>query len=83
MYLRDLEQRDPPDAAGRFQAGIRAGRKAGTPVPQIWHLFAANPAAAKHLCAWVQEVMRGPSALSPAWRETIAAFTSARNHCLF
>lgn len=80
MYLKDLEQRDPPDEAGRFQAGIRAARRAGTPVPQIWHLFAANPAAAKHLCAWVQEVLRGPSSLSPAWRETIAAFTSARNH---
>lgn len=80
MYLKELEQRDPPDGAGRFQAGIRAARRAGTPVPQIWHLFAANAAAARHLCAWVQEVLRGPSLLSPAWRETIAAFTSARNH---
>lgn len=83
MYLKEIEQRDPPDEAGRFQAGIRAARKAGTAVPQIWHLMAANPAAARHLCSWVHEVMRGPSPLSPAWRETIAAFTSARNHCLF
>lgn len=83
MYLKELEGRDPPDSAGRFQQQIRAARKAGAPMPQIWHLFAANPAAAKHLCSFVQEVMRGPSELSPAWRETIAAFTSARNHCLF
>ena len=30
-----------------------------------------------------QEVMRGPSPLSPGLRELIAAFTSRRNDCLF
>jgi hypothetical protein len=83
MYLKELQGRDPPDSAGRFQASIRAGRKAGAPIPQIWHLFAANPAAAKHLCSYVQEVMRGPGEHAPGFRELIAAFTSARNHCLF
>lgn len=83
MYLKELQGRDPPDAAGRFQTQIRAARKAGASIPQIWHLFAANPDAAKHLCSWVQAVMRGPGEHSPGFREMIAAFTSARNHCLF
>lgn len=83
MYLKDLVDRDPPDAAGRFAQGIRAARQTGAAVPGIWHLFAANPDAAKHLCNWVQVVMRGPSPLSPGQRELIAAFTSYRNHCLF
>jgi hypothetical protein len=83
MYLKDIESREPGPEAGRFAQGIRAARQAGTPLPQIWYLFAANPAAAKHLCDWVQAVMRGPSPLSPGQRELIAAFTSYRNHCLF
>ena len=83
MYFKDLEQRDPPESAGRFAQGIRAARTTGAAVPGIWHLFAANPAAAKHLCDWVQTLMRGPSPLSPGQRELIAAFTSYRNHCLF
>jgi len=83
MHFKELERRDPPEAAGRFAQGIRAAREAGASVPGIWHLFAANPAAAKHLCDWVQVVMRGPSSLSPGQRELIAAFTSYRNHCLF
>jgi hypothetical protein len=83
MYLKELESREPGPEAGRFALGIRAARQAGTALPQIWHLFAANPAAARHLCEWVETVMRGPSALSPGQRELIAAFTSYRNHCLF
>ncbi len=83
MYFKDLEQRDPPDSAGRFAVGIRAARASGAAIPGIWHLFAANPEAAKHLCSWVQVVMRGPSPLSPGQRELIAAFISYRNHCLF
>ena len=83
MYLKELEASEPGPEAGRFAVAIKAARAAGTPYPQIWHLFGANPAAAKHLCSWVQEVLRGPSPLSPGFRELIAAFTSARNHCLF
>ena len=44
---------------------------------------APHPAAARHLASFMQEVMRGPSALSPGQRETIAAWTSARNGCVF
>jgi len=83
MYLKELEGCEPPAEAGRFATAIRAARATGAPYPQIWHLFATNPAAAKHLCSWVQQVMRGPSPLAPGFRELIAAFTSARNHCVF
>jgi hypothetical protein len=83
MYLKDIEAHQPGPEAGRFAQAIRSARAAGAPLPQIWHLFAANPAAARHLCEWVQVVLRGPSPLSPGMRELIAAFTSYRNHCLF
>jgi alkylhydroperoxidase family enzyme len=83
VYLKSIEAHDPAPEAGRFGQAIRAFRTQGTPIPQIWHLFAFRPEAARHLCAFVQEVMRGPSPLSPGQRELIAAFTSARNHCLF
>jgi len=56
---------------------------AGVPVPQILYLFAYKPAATEHLSRFTQEVMRGPSPLSPGQRELIAAFTSSRNQCLF
>ncbi len=52
-------------------------------VPQIWHLFAYKPETTKHLSAFSEAVMRGPSPLSAGWRELIAAFTSKLNHCPF
>ena len=83
MHLHEIERRDPPPACGRFGDAIRAARRAGTPVPGIYHLFAANPAVAKPLCDLMQALMRGPSELSPGQRELIAAWTSAQNHCVF
>ena len=58
-------------------------RGAGIPIPQILHLFAYKPQRTDHLARFTQEVMRGPSPLSPGQRELIAAFTSKRNDCLF
>jgi alkylhydroperoxidase family enzyme len=83
MYLRDLANADPPPEAGRFAQSIRAARAAGATVPGIHLLFAADPARAKPFCEFVHLLMRGPSPLSPGQRELIAAWTSARNHCLF
>jgi hypothetical protein len=83
MYLKDLATREPPPEAGRFAQSIRAARAAGAPIPGIHFLFAANPAFAKPMCDTTQALMRGPSDLSPGMRELIAAFTSARNSCLF
>jgi alkylhydroperoxidase family enzyme len=51
--------------------------------PQIWNLLAYKPACTEGLNQFTEAVMRGPSPLSPGWRELIAAFTSRGNHCLF
>jgi alkylhydroperoxidase family enzyme len=80
MYLPDVEHaaRD-----GAFAERIAAMQAQGLPVPQIWHLFAFKPDVTKHLAAFTQGVMRGPSPLSAGLRELIAAFTSRRNDCPF
>lgn len=55
----------------------------GGQVPQIWHLFAYKPEITRHLSAFSEGVMRGPSPLTAGFRELIAAFTSRKNHCPF
>jgi alkylhydroperoxidase family enzyme len=80
MYLHEVETKPATGQIGERIAQVKA---AGMPVPQIWHLFAFKPEATRHLAAFTQEVMRGPSPLLPGWRELIAAFTSRRNDCLF
>jgi alkylhydroperoxidase family enzyme len=80
MYLRDIENHP---AAGPYGERIAAARAQGAPLPQIWHLFAFKPGMTEHLAAFTQDVMRGPSPLSPGLRELIAAYTSRRNDCLF
>ena len=61
----------------------RRMKAANIPVPQIQYLFAFNPERTEHLSLFTQEVMRGPSPLTPAQRELIAAFTSRLNQCPF
>jgi alkylhydroperoxidase family enzyme len=80
MYLADVEQHPVSGPRGEAIAKLRA---AGLPVPQIWHLFEFKPDRTRHLERLCQEVMRGPSPLSPGLRELIAAFTSAENACPF
>jgi alkylhydroperoxidase family enzyme len=80
MYLRDVEACD--DGCERGEA-IRRMKAANIPVPQIQYLFAFNPERTDHLSRFTQEVMRGPSPLTPAQRELIAAFTSRLNQCPF
>jgi len=80
MYLPDVENHA---ATGPYGERIAAARAQEMPIPQIWHLFAFKPATTEHLAAFTQEVMRGPSPLSPGLRELIAAFTSRGNDCLF
>lgn len=82
MFLKDVEA-NLPEGRNRYADSIRASEAAGTPVAGIWRLFAWRPALAEHLSRFVQETMRGASPLSPGFRELIAAFTSARNRCLF
>jgi hypothetical protein len=82
VFLKDV-LRHRPEGKNRYCDGIRAAEAAGTPVAGIWRLFAWKPALGEHLSRLTQEVMRGPSPLPPGQRELIAAFTSARNRCLF
>jgi uncharacterized peroxidase-related enzyme len=51
--------------------------------PGIVGLLTAYPDAAQHLSALAQTVLRGPSTLTAAEREIIAAFVSSRNECEF
>jgi uncharacterized peroxidase-related enzyme len=52
-------------------------------IPGIGGPFTAYPETAVHLRALAQSLLRGPSSLTPAEREMIAAFVSAGNECHF
>ena len=80
MFLPEVERAAKASAAGEPLAAMEAQ---GLPVPQILYLLAFKPRMTDHLSRFTQEVMRGPSPLSPAQRELIAAFTSSRNQCPF
>lgn len=45
--------------------------------------MAAYPETAKHLNALAQELLRGPSSLTPGEREMIATYTSSENDCFY
>ena len=79
MFLPDVEQNPKP---GPYRDLISAMSQ-GAEYPQIWHLFGYLPSATVHLARFTQEILRGPSPLSPGIRELIAAYTSKRNHCPF
>jgi hypothetical protein len=80
MFLPDVEGNPQP---GPYRSLIEQMREQGLDYPQIWHLFAYLPSATRHLALFTQEILRGPSPLSPGLRELIAAYTSQRNHCPF
>ena len=80
MYLTEVHDHHAQSPWGAAAESMTA---AGIPVPQILHLFNFKPERAKHLAAFTQEVMRGPSPLSPGQRELIAAFTSRMRNCVF
>ena len=80
MFLPEVEF---GPAAGAYGSRIDGLRRLGAVVPQIMHLFAYKPAATDFLAQYTQQVMRGPSPLSPGQRELIAALTSRRNDCPF
>jgi uncharacterized peroxidase-related enzyme len=54
-----------------------------SPLPGIGGLFEHRPETAKPLRELAQTLLRGPSTLSPAEREIIAAHVSALNDCRF
>ena len=80
MFLPGVESDAKP---GAYRDVIDMMRKQGAEYPQIWHLVAYLPSATVHLARFTQEILRGPSPLSPGMRELIAAYTSKRNHCPF
>jgi len=80
IFLKEVEEAAKAGPAGVQFAGMEAQ---GVPVSQILYLFAYKPAMTEHLSRFTQELMRGPSPLSPGLRELIAAFTSSRNQCPF
>jgi alkylhydroperoxidase family enzyme len=80
MYLPGVENAGEPSPYADL---IGMCRGHGMAYPQIWHLFAFKPGATQYLERFTHEVMRGPSPLSPGFRELIAAVTSARNQCPF
>ncbi len=80
MFLPGVEQNPQP---GPYRDLIQMMQRQGAEYPQIWHLFAYLPSATEHLARFTQEMLRGPSPLSPGMRELIAAYTSQRNDCPF
>ena len=81
MHLPDVES--VQGKTGSYADLIRMVQPSGNPYPQIWHLFAFKPDATRHLEQFTQAIMRGPSPLSPGFRELIAAYTSKLNDCEF
>jgi alkylhydroperoxidase family enzyme len=53
------------------------------PLPGIVGLLARYPGTGEHLSGLADALLRGPSSLTPAERETIGAYVSARNNCEF
>ena len=80
MYFSEIEEHQ---GEGAFADSLAGMRSQSIPVPQILHLFAFKPKMTRHLAAFTQELMRGPSPLSTGMRELIAAFTSSSNQCPF
>lgn len=55
----------------------------GNAYPGILSLLWYKPSTGRALSALAQQILLGPSALTPGERETIAAYTSALNECNF
>jgi hypothetical protein len=80
IFLTEVERNAK---AGPAAAQFADMERQGVPVPQILYLFEYKPRMTEHLSRFTQELMRGPSPLTPGQRELIAAFTSSRNRCPF
>ncbi|HET8947416.1 MAG TPA: peroxidase-related enzyme [Candidatus Polarisedimenticolia bacterium] len=80
MYLKDIETRP---ATGLTALALRRLRNKGETVPDILHLFRFKKRTTDHLVRFTEEVMRGPSPLSPGTRELIGAYVSKKNQYCF
>ncbi|MGH9867950.1 MAG: carboxymuconolactone decarboxylase family protein [Candidatus Polarisedimenticolia bacterium] len=80
MYLKEIESRP---AEGMTKIAFKRLRDSGETIPDILHLFRFKRRSTDHLIRFTEEVMRGPSPLSPGIRELIGAYFSKRNQYAF
>jgi uncharacterized peroxidase-related enzyme len=80
MFLKEIETRP---SEGMTKIAFLKLQRTGEAIPDILHLFRFKRRTTDHLVRFTEEVMRGPSPLSPGLRELIGAFYSRRNQCSF
>src|SRR6185503_16114201 len=80
VFLKEIETRP---AEGMTKIAFNKLRDDGEAIPEILHLFRYKQRSTDHLVRFTEEVMRGPSPLSPGLRELIGAYFSRRNQCSF
>jgi len=80
MYLKEIEARP---AKGITRIAFKRLRDSGEAIPDILHLFRFKTRTTDHLVRFTEEVMRGPSPLSPGIRELLGAYFSKRNQYAF
>jgi len=80
MFLKEIETRP---AEGMTNIALNKLREDGEAIPEILHLFRFKTRNTNHLVRFTEEVMRGPSPLSPGLRELIGAYFSKKNQCSF
>jgi uncharacterized peroxidase-related enzyme len=80
MFLKEIENQP---AEGMTKMAFKKLRDDGEAIPEILHLFRFKRHSTDHLVRFTEEVMRGPSPLSPGLRELIGAYFSKKNQCSF
>ena len=80
MFLREIENHP---LEGMTKIAFKRLRDDGEAIPEILHLFRFKRRSTDYLVRFTEEVMRGPSPLSPGMRELIGAYFSKKNQCSF
>jgi uncharacterized peroxidase-related enzyme len=80
MFLKEIEAHP---TEGMTAIALKKLQADGEAIPEILHLFRFKRHATDHLVRFTEEVMRGPSPLSPGLRELIGAYFSKKNYCSF
>ena len=80
MFLKEIETKP---AEGITRIACQRLNATGEAIPEILHLFRFKRRSTDHLVKFTEEVMRGPSPLSPGLRELIGAYFSKKNRCSF
>ena len=80
LYLPGVEAHPQP---GVYRDLIESARARNVEHSKIWDLFAFQQSFTVHLARFTHGVLRQPAAISPGFRELIAAYTSRRNDCPF